>query len=237
MTGADRPAHAPAHDLHHLFGVDLGLAGLDRGRETARTWSSISSNDTASTAARTQPSAAGCRCSTRRARSSARHRAPGPPCATAVATAARDPWCSYGAKAVRAGGLAAGSGLGRGSRSGCTHTGGEYIGLRMPESQSSRHHAVINGALAGSRALSQRARLQSHGRAGLAEDATHVIYLPSVWSPLSRRPGFDCWLNVTVSFSSTSTVPLWQPYRGHRHGRDGRRLRFDHGHLGSQSGH
>ncbi len=90
--GADRPAHAPSDDLHHLFCIGLRLAGLDGRRETARdVVLHQQQRHSIHRRAQARRSAAGCRCSTRRARSSARHRAPGPPCATVAATAARDP--------------------------------------------------------------------------------------------------------------------------------------------------
>jgi hypothetical protein len=91
----DGPAHAAPDDFHHLFGVGLGLAALDRLSPGSRR------RDPPSAAAKrhrpphaARPSAAGCRCNTPRARSCARCRAPGPPCAPAGAAAGRGPWCS-----------------------------------------------------------------------------------------------------------------------------------------------
>ena len=90
------PQAAP-HDLHHLFGVGAGVAGLDGRREAAR---DVDPPSPAARRRRPRPgaptSAGGCRCSTPRARSSGRCRGPGPPSAPAGAAAGRGPCCSCG---------------------------------------------------------------------------------------------------------------------------------------------
>ena len=88
----DRAAHAPSHDLHDLLRVGRRIAGLDRGHEAAGDMvlhAAAGSRHPPRPAARR--SAGGCRCSTRRARPSARCPAPGPPCAPAGAGPGRGP--------------------------------------------------------------------------------------------------------------------------------------------------